>query len=162
MTEGQAAVGGRSMRRVDFVVGVVFVLLGLFVLWAGRDLELVADSAPGPGFLPTGLAVIFIGAGALLAAKQFFKPSTGEVSSAGRPGTFRVLAVFALLALTVAVFEPLGFILATTLLLAGLLFGVERKFTVAAVATVALLPVGLWTLFSVLLGVRLPEGILYF
>jgi hypothetical protein len=153
---------GRPMKQVDFVVGVGFVLFGLVVFWAARDLAVRADSAPGPGLLPKALAIVFVVAGGLLAAKQFVRPSTGAAVRAGSAGNTRVLAVFVLMTVTVVVFEPLGFILATTLLLAGLLFGVERKFTAVAAATVLLLPSALWALFAVLLGVRLPTGLLYF
>jgi hypothetical protein len=43
-----------------------------------------------------------------------------------------------------------------------LTFGIERKFTMASVATVVLVPVVSWILFAVLLEVRLPEGLLFF
>jgi hypothetical protein len=158
----QAVPVGRPMKQVDFLVGLAFVLFGLLVFWAARDLAIRTDSAPGPGMLPKTLAVVFVVAGGLLAAKQFVRPSTGTAVRVGNAGNTRVLAVFVLMAVTVAVFETLGFILATTLLLAGLLFGVERKFTAVAAATVLLLPAGLWALFAVLLGVRLPAGLLYF
>lgn len=150
------------MRRVDLGIGLFFVALGLFVLWASRDLAVLDRTSPGPGFLPRVLVVIFIVAGATLAVKQLVRPSTGAFVPVGRGGNTRVLAIFALLAVVLVSMEPLGFILAMLILMAGLMFGIERKFTVASVATVVLVPVVFWTLFAVLLGVRLPEGLLYF
>lgn len=150
------------MAKVDLGVGLFFVGLGVFVLWAARDLAVLTANSPGPGFLPLGLAIIFLVAGAALAIKQFVSPSTGTVSSGERGGTVRVLAVFALLAVVVVGLETLGFITSMLILMGGVMFGLERKFTIAALATVILVPVGFWALFAVLLGVRLPEGPLFF
>ncbi len=162
-TPAEATPGrGRSMAKVDLGVGLFFVGLGVFVLWAGRDLAVLTANSPGPGFLPLGLAIIFLVAGAALAVKQFISPSTGTVSAGERGGTVRVLAVFALLAVVVVGLETLGFITSMLILMAGVMFGLERKFTIAALATVILVPVGFWALFAVLLGVRLPEGPLFF
>ena len=153
---------GRAMSTVDLGVGLFFVGLGGFVLWASRDLAVFTVNSPGPGFLPLGLAVIFLVAGGALALKQFISPSTGTVSAGQRGGTVRVLAVFALLAVVVVGLETLGFITSMLILMGGVMFGIERKFTIAALATVILVPVGFWALFAVLLGVRLPEGPLFF
>lgn len=153
---------GRSMAKVDLGVGSFFVGLGVFVLWAARDLAVLTANSPGPGFLPLGLAIIFLVAGGALAIKQFISPSTGTVSAGQQGGTVRVLAVFALLAVVVVGLETLGFITSMLILMAGIMFGLERKFTIAALATVILVPVGFWALFAVLLGVRLPEGPLFF
>jgi putative tricarboxylic transport membrane protein len=152
----------RSMRRVDLGVGLFFVALGLVVLWASQDLAVFARTSPGPGFLPRGLVIIFVVVGGILAVKQFVRPSTGTLNPVGTGGTRRVFAVFVILLVSLLSLEALGFIVAMLILMAGLMFGIERKVTVASVATVVLVPVVSWTLFAVLLEVRLPEGLLFF
>lgn len=152
----------RSMRRVDLGVGLFFVALGLVVWWASQDLAVFARTSPGPGFLPRGLVVVFVVVGGILAVKQFVRPSTGTLNRVGRGGTLRVLSVFALLLVVLLTLKTLGFILAMLIFMAGVTFGIERKFTVVSVITVVLVPVVSWILFAVLLEVRLPEGLLFF
>jgi len=150
------------VKRVDLGVGIFFVVLGLFVVYAAQDLAVFTRNSPGPGFLPRGLAIIFIVTGSVLAVKQFVRPSTGSAPSMDPAGTGRVVAIFVLLGIVIATMEPLGFIVSMLILMAGVMFGIERTFTKTAILTVALVPVAFWTLFAVLLGVRLPEGLLYF
>lgn len=157
-----AAPPERGAQGIDFGVGIFFVGLGCFVLWAGRDLAIQATNRPGPGLLPTILAVICIVGGLVLAIQQLVRPTTRRYRPSSPAGNQRVASVLVLTVVTVVLFEPLGFIASTMLLMAGIMFGVERKFTIVSVATVVLIPIVFWTLFAVLLGVRLPAGLLYF
>lgn len=150
------------MKRVDLGVGIFFVLLGIGVLLASQDLPLFTRNSPGPGFLPRGLAVIFIITGAVLAFKQFVNPSSGRFAAPDPGGALRVVGCFVLLAVVIAVMEPLGFLVSMLLLMAGIMFGIERTFTPTAFLVVALVPVVFWTLFAKVLGVRLPPGVLSF
>lgn len=150
------------MRWADFGTGVFFVLLGIFVLWTGRDLPISGEGRPGPGMLPVATAITFIVLGGALAVKQLVRPSTDAFSNPGRGGFSKVAAAFGLLVFGVVLLEPLGFILASALMLAGILLGVERKFTVASAAVILALPPVLWIVFARLLGLRLPEGLLSF
>ncbi len=150
------------MKRIDLGVGIFFVALGIGVILAGQELAVFTRNSPGPGFLPRGLAIIFIVTGAILAIKQFVNPSQGHFEALDRNGTLRVVGAFVLMAVVIGVMESLGFIVSMLLLMAGIMFGIERKFTPTAFLVVALVPIVFWTLFAVLLGVRLPPGVLYF
>lgn len=150
------------MKRVDLGIGIVSIVLGIIVILTSQDLASFAGNGPGPGFLPRALALIFILGGLALAIKEIIRPSTETLDAVGLAGNVRVLYVFTLLIVVAVIFEPLGFIVAMLLLMAGLVFGLERKFNLAAILTVVLVPVVCWTLFAVLLRVRLPEGILFF
>jgi len=152
----------RTYRWIDFAAGVFFVALGLFVLSQMDELDILATNRPGPGLLPLILSAVFVVAGAALAVKQLVRPNTKPYPATSRGGGARVAAVFALLVGTVVLFEPLGFILSSVLLMGGLTFGIERKFTITAVCVVLLVPVLLWVLFAILLGVRLPPGLIFF
>lgn len=137
------------------VVGLGFIAVGALALWAGRDLALMADNHPGAGMLPFGLSVLLIAGGLLMVARQIAVPAPGP--AAPRMLTVvRVVAVIAILAVTVILFERVGFIIAVALMLAAILFGVERKFTIASVLVVVGTPLVCWALFAELLGVQLP------
>jgi len=151
-----------SARFGDLITGLLFVALGAFTLLAGRDLAFRAEFGAGPGFLPRILAILLIGTGGALAAKQFVKPTQGVMALPSGRGAVKVVATIAMMVVAVVVIEDLGFILTAVLLLAVALFGVERKVTVTSGLIAVLLPLAFWTLFAVLLGVRLPAGLVSF
>jgi putative tricarboxylic transport membrane protein len=151
-----------SARAGDLVAGLLFVAIGLFVLYTGRDLVFQGEFAAGPGFFPRILAIILVVVGGALAIKQFVRPAQGQVPIPSGPGAMKIAATFAALLVAVLLIEELGFILTASLLIAVLLFGVERKFTITAVVVSIALPVAFWTLFVVLLGARLPAGLVSF
>ncbi|TQN38052.1 tripartite tricarboxylate transporter TctB family protein [Blastococcus colisei] len=151
-----------SARAADLVAGLLFVALGGFTLYAGRDLEFQAEFAAGPGFLPRILAIILIAVGGALAVKQFVRPTGGRVPLPSGAETVKIAATMGLVLLAVLFIEVLGFIVTAFLLVAGLLFGVERKFTITSLIVSVAVPVVFWTLFAVLLGARLPAGLISF
>jgi putative tricarboxylic transport membrane protein len=151
-----------SARAGDLVAGLLFVAIGLFSLYASRDLAFRGEFAAGPGFFPRILAIILIAAGGALAIKQFVRPSTGRVPLPSGAGAAKIAATLGALLGAVLLIEVLGFILTAFLLIAVLLFGVERKFTITAVVVSVALPIAFWTLFAVLLGARLPAGLVSF
>ena len=109
---------------------------------------------PGTAALPR----IVAGALGLLALMLILRPERGEPLPRGRDA-LRVAGVVALLFFYVAALEPLGFILATIIFLAGalVLAGVRHPLTLV------LLPAGtsvaLFYVFYELLRVPLPRGL---
>jgi hypothetical protein len=146
------------MRRVDLGVGIFFAALGIFAILAVRDLPFFETNRPGPALFPIIVGILFIVFGGLLAILQFVRPSTGEAPKWDRVS--RVVVVAALLVAAVVLMPIIGFILVSMLLLGGILFGVERKYTIASVLVVFGLPVLFWFTFAELMGLRLPPGIL--
>ena len=71
----------------------------------------------------------------------------------------RTVLVFVLILASVLLMPVLGFVLAMLLLSCGITFGVERRHDPTSIASAVLLPVLIYGLFAVLLGVRLPEGL---
>lgn len=145
----------------DLFVGLGFIVVGAVALWAGRGLDLMAANHPGPGMLPFGLSVLLVVGGILLTVRQLIAPVAGPAAP-DKSTVVHVVAVIAIMAVTVILFERLGFILSVGLMLAAILFGMERKFTVAAVIEVVATPLLCWALFAEVLGVHLPPGILSF
>ena len=146
------------MRRVDLGLGIVFVALGIFAILAVRDLPFFEAKRPGPAMFPIVVGILFIVFGGLLAVLQFVRPSTGDGPEWDRVS--RVVVVVGLLIAAVVLMPIIGFILVSILLLSGILFGVERKFTLTSVIVVFGLPILFWLAFVELMGLRLPPGIL--
>ena len=73
-----------------------------------------------------------------------------------------IAGVVAWIAFYFALFEPVGFLLATPVSLLGLMVYFNRNKWVANVLTSVLFPVGIYFLFSKVLGVNLAKGLLTF
>ena len=148
------------MRRVDMGVGLFFVALGIFAILSVGNLPIFETNRPGPALFPIIVAIIFIGCGGLLTILQFVRPSTGKAPEWDRIS--RVVAVVAILIVAVVLMPILGFVVISVLLLAAILFGVERKFTITSLVVVIGMPILFWIAFVELMGLRLPAGILAF
>jgi putative tricarboxylic transport membrane protein len=146
------------MRRIDIGVGLFFVALGVFAIFAVRNLPVFETNRPGPALFPIMVSIIFIVFGGLLTVLQFVRPSSGEAPEWDRVS--RVVGVLALLVIAVILMPIVGFVIVSVLLLGAILFGVERKFTITSVVVVIGLPILFWFAFAELMGLRLPAGFL--
>ena len=86
----------------------------------------MAANHPGPGMLPFGLSVLLVVGGILLVGRQLIAPVAGPAAP-DKSTVIHVVAVIAIMAVTVTLFERLGFILSVGLMLAAILVRVGTK-----------------------------------
>lgn len=139
---------------IDRLFGVFLLLLGLFFVWGGTSLEVPFSYDPlGPKFFP-------IAAGGLLSLLSLFviaKPKKivfPELNTIVKTGLI-VLLLF-IYQLT---FQPLGFILATAILV----FFMSRIFkgtSLQALGSAIGVSVVVYLIFGIALDVPLPHGII--
>jgi hypothetical protein len=110
-----------SLRSKDFLAGLMFVALGAFGLWLGRDLEIGSSAAMETGYFPRMICLLLVGAGALVSAIALAKPGEPVESWHWRPFILISLSAIAFAVLL----KPLGFVLAV--LVAVLLAGFARR-----------------------------------
>ena len=147
------------MKRDDLLAGLLLALVGLGMVLGAIRLHIGTPLHPQPGFFP------FLGGAALallaviLATQAALGRSTGT-EAFGRLGPPAVLVVG--MGMYVAILEPLGYVLSTTLIAAVILrvLGV-RLWRVLTVTSLAL-SVGTYLLFARVLGIDLPAGVLEF
>jgi len=174
-------VGGRSLSLTAqgvpgpglFPVLIASVLLLLSVLLAVRALvlrrgaERSRSSAPSPTEVtPTALAD---GTGIAQHEVGYAGPSEGAASGGtttvtepaadeGSRSRVRPLLLWGLVLGSCLVLPVLGFVPAMLTLTLTLVLAIERRHDVVALATAVVIPVAAYTLFAVLLDVRLPLG----
>jgi Tripartite tricarboxylate transporter TctB family len=131
-------------------MALAFLLLGAFLLYQALQLPMRSSGGPGPGLLPAALGVLIVA----LAARLI-------------PATWRERVVFgdlrrigimtAALVLCTALLEPLGFVLATGLLMVILLvaFNERRRLAMAALGVIGV--VVTYAVFYSVLKVQLPS-----
>lgn len=148
------------MAGSDTWGGLFWTAVGLAAAWLGYGLDLGTAGDPGPG------AVIFW-AGIGLAGLSTATVASG-LRGGGAPlaalwaGTRwgRVILVAAALALYAVALGPVGFLLATPVLLLVLLRAVDPVRWPAALAFAVAAPLAVWWVMERLLSVRLPAGLL--
>ncbi|BBD41506.1 tripartite tricarboxylate transporter TctB (plasmid) [Aminobacter sp. Y103A] len=143
-------------RRVGRAAALVLLAVAIAYGIGGATIEYAFSSDPlGPRAFPVMLAVVLGG----LSLLYLVWPGRVEAIPTGR-ALLRVLAIPAILVVSIALFEPLGFAGATFLLTFGaaLVFGAPVKHAlIGAVLQTALW----WTVFAYLLQVYLPAGALF-
>ncbi len=151
------------------IFACMLVLAGVY-FWATAQIPSLDLGDPlGPKAFPQLLGVgLLISAGMLLAEiikkkKAVPQPRAAETADpAQRPHYWVVVAVAGWTALYVLVFEPLGYVLATTIYLLALTAFFNRGRWLMNVLTCVLFSAGSYYAFSELLGVTLARGILPF
>jgi hypothetical protein len=158
------------MQRADVVAGTAVAVLGAFALVTALNLAFLSDSGgPGPGMFPTLLSGLLVVLGVVLGVTSLRKrpatePDTGaEAQEPGETGRARVLragTVWLCFLIAVPVLTFLGFVPAMVILIALLLFGVERRLNWKSLVVAVVVPVGVYELFVHLLSIPLPTGVI--
>jgi hypothetical protein len=143
----------------DAASAIALALVALVALLVATRLEIGTVTRPGPGFFPVGLAAALLLVSLALLAAAWAPGAAGPDHAAGpaprRP--WALVATVAAVAAYVALFERLGFVLATTGLLAFLFGAVARyRWPIALGAAVAV-AFAARLVFDRWLEVRLPS-----
>jgi putative tricarboxylic transport membrane protein len=143
----------------DVASGVIWLLVGAFVVWSGWDLELGSVHDPGSGFMFfwIGLIMVALSVAVLLPA---LRPAAGPHAAIwGAARWSRVGYVLVALIAYAWLLPRLGFILTTTLVMLFLFKVVEpQHWWVAATGAVVSALVA-YVVFKVWLGAQLPAGV---
>jgi putative tricarboxylic transport membrane protein len=146
----------RATRLTGRIAAIALIALAIIYGLGGSVIEYAFASDPlGPRFFPVALAVALGG----LSLLYFLKPGACEGFPTG-PLLAKILAVPVLTIVSVALFEPAGFPAAIFVLTlgTGYIFGAPLKLAViGAIGHAALW----WFIFSYLLEVYLPAGMLF-
>lgn len=154
--------GGRAMliRSSEFWGGVFWFAIAAFLIWAGRDLGLGLLRDPGSGFMLFYLGCIMAGLSLAVIAAALRAP--GETVAGLWSGTRagRVLAVVLLLIAYGLLFERVGFLVNSIVLLFVLMTFIDRVDARWSVPLSIAVPLGVWYTITHALKIQLPAGIL--
>jgi hypothetical protein len=110
--------------RVDHIAGAAFIAFGILIIALSGDLPIGNLSMPGSGFMPKILAVLTILFGLLLIARANESQPFAELEWSDAKHAALVVIVTAV---AIALFEQLGFLTTTTLMIFALLVVIERR-----------------------------------
>jgi hypothetical protein len=148
-------------------LGVVAAAFGVIALIDASGLDMFGKKGvPGPGFFPISLSVAVIALGLLLAAVSVLRGLRHGRGPAGqmhgvRAELLRAAGVWLGFLIGVALMPLIGFVPATAVLIAYLVFGIERIKGIKAVLVIVAVPLVAYALFVFVLGVELPASSLF-
>jgi len=140
----------------EIVVGLCFVAIGIVFAIGAVKLSVGVPTEPKPGFFPFIDGVILIALSALFLI-QAWSGRAGDSKAFG--GIKGPIIVVLTLILYVATLETVGYVITTAVLSAVVLYVLETKPRVLILVSLGLAVIS-YLLFSRLLGVTLPPGLL--
>lgn len=150
------------MRKANIVVSVLCILLSAYVIKTAQGFpENLSAVDPGPAYFPTIMAGMVIVLSLVLAGLAI----SGKGADAGdrldfHGGSKRALIGIAMFAVYCVLFKTLGFIIDTIWFCFAMMVLLQnRKYPVIAAVSVATAVV-IYIIFAVLLGAKLPAGLL--
>lgn len=161
-THWDGARGGWVVKidNTELWAGLFGLAVSIFVVWSGYALKLGTINDPGSGYVMfyAGLLMIMF---SLIILYGAIKDGGPTLLSLWRDTLWtKPLIVIALLLVFTLVFEPLGFLVSTILLLVALLRAIEPVPWVRAIPIAILVPLVCWYVLDKLLLIQLPSGIL--
>ncbi len=150
-----------TRKSGDLWSGIALAALGAYIVIQARQWEYLGPDGPGAGFFPLWYGVAILGLSVLLIVSHLRRESErGNPTDWTRLG--RALSTWFALAVSVALFKPLGFVISFALLTYFIVAVMYRRplktAALAAVATAA----GFYLVFDLALSMPLPVGILGF
>lgn len=146
----------------DKISSIVGLLLALYIMWQSVLIDIGGIHQPGPGFFLFVAAILLAVCSAIVLFQAMaLKASAQEGQKAEKKGDWGLVGYVlgALIAYSI-VFEWLGFVLATFMLVLFLLLALEPQKWWKMLVTAGLTSLGAYILFNYFLKSGLPEGIL--
>src|SRR6266566_7599048 len=141
--------------------GVALAALGLYIVIQARQWEYLGPDGPGAGFFPLWYGVAILGLSALLIVSHFRRASArGDAIDWAR--LVRAFSTWLALAVSVALFKPLGFVISFALLTYFIVAVMYRRPLKTAALTAVASAAGFYLVFDRALSVPLPVGVLGF
>ncbi|MBU0927392.1 MAG: tripartite tricarboxylate transporter TctB family protein [Spirochaetes bacterium] len=148
----------------NMITGLVATLIGAAYGWSAWNLPRATFGNPtGHIVYPAILGALMTLLGLALVVKELLSKSPSKAKNSPKFGALtrhgKEIAIAIAASLCYALlFEPLGYVIATILYLGAVLFLVNGRVKVARTVIVAVaFSVGVYVLFSVLLGIQLPR-----
>ncbi len=147
---------GGARKSGDLWSGVALAALGLYIVFQARQWD-----GPGAGFFPLWYGLAILGLSLLLVVSHFRRRSAhGKAIDWTRLG--RAFSTWFALAVSVALFKPLGFVISFALLTYFIVAVMYRRPLKTAALVALASAAGFYLVFDRALGVPLPVGILGF
>lgn len=145
---------------LEIAIKAAWVAAGLAIMWLAWSLGIGKLDEPGPGLMSIGLGALIAIIGAAQLSAQLLSRTSATTEPLSRSAVLRVGGVVLLMAIYIFAFEQVGFVITTFVLLTVLFGGLAGMRWGWSVLLAAVLTLGNYGVFKLLLGTQLPAGIL--
>jgi len=147
----------------DFFQGLLWLCIGVGVLFFSSSYSMGSLSEPGPGALPFGLGLVFVLLSLILLFRSWRdKPSEDKKRLSFGSRWHKIFMIILFLALVTFFLESLGYLLSIFLMITLSMLIMEPKRWVSALLLGSISSFSSYVLFDVWLKVQLPKGLFYF
>ncbi len=148
------------MKRLYQSAALLFLGLGIFIIWESWHLKYYTKLGPGAGFLPFWVGAVLAGLSLLWLGQISFQSVSGRPSDflPDRQGSLRIIAIVAALVACTLLLNWLGFSLTMMAFLAFLLWALGRSSLLLTVIISVAGSFGVSYIFQHWLGVLLPKS----
>jgi putative tricarboxylic transport membrane protein len=154
--------GKNVLRDGEIIAGALLAGLGVYIFIQSRAWDYYTEDGPGPGFFPYWYGVAMMVLSLALIVSRVRKFETGQGRATDWSATRRALGTWLAFAVSVALMEPLGFVLSFALLTFVIVTLIFHRPPVTAGLTAIGVAVAFHLTFPVILSVPLPTGFLGF
>ena len=150
-----------TRKSGDLWSGIALAALGAYIVIQARQWEYLGPEGPGAGFFPLWYGIAILGLSALLIVSNLRRGAVrGNAIDWARLG--RALSTWLALAVSVALFKPLGFVISFALLTYFIVAVMYRRPLATAALVAVASAAAFYLVFDRALSVPLPVGILGF
>jgi putative tricarboxylic transport membrane protein len=150
------------LRDGEIIAGALLAGLGVYIFMQSRGWDYYTEDGPGPGFFPHWYGVAMVVLSLALIVSRVRKFETGQGRASDWSAMRRALGTWLAFAVSVALMEPLGFVLSFALLTFVIVTLIFHRPPVTAGLTAIGVAVAFHLTFPVILSVPLPTGFLGF
>lgn len=150
----------------DRAASLLFFCTGIYGLYFSLQLPMGKWNEPGPGVFPLGLSILLFISGVLWFISG--KRRAGEKSEGERADGYALikklltpLKIIGSTVLFIAIFNRMGYLLASSLYIFVLLLWVSRYRLIFSIGLASAIGVGSWYFFEKILSVPLPQGTIF-
>ncbi|WDZ76239.1 tripartite tricarboxylate transporter TctB family protein [Ensifer adhaerens] len=149
-------------QTADRIVCGAFCVLGGYICYSSIiDLDAFSQAQLGSGAIPLLVGLLMIASSlAVLFQLRSRRLVSDDVEMPTKAEGLRALSLLALTILAAAMTPLVGLVVALGLFTLIELLVLEKRSLLLSASTAIILPVGLYCLFEVLLGVPMPKGLL--
>lgn len=149
------------MKNLDRLSSVFFILLSIAICLESLKLPEASLSNPGPLIFPFLLGLSLLILSIVLFVQSVYSPLSNFSELFQKGELFKAIYVLGIFSLSIIIFEPMGFVVSMFVLMVLLLKGIGGKTVVMSIFFALIITLPTYFLFT-LLGVRLPQGVLWF
>jgi putative tricarboxylic transport membrane protein len=152
---------GKTRNSGDLWSGLALATLGAYIVVQASRWDYLTPEGPGAGFFPMWYGIAIVALSAVLVFSHLRQRSSLRITIAwDRVG--RALSTWFALALSVALFKPLGFLISFALVTYFIVAVMYRRPLKIAALVAAAIAAGFYLVFPLALGLALPVGVLGF